>query len=147
MTERNKNILIWTLLFIVSAVSAWFVVSGKVQYMEREHADYSAAKAAGELEKGWLPGFLPESATAIKVINNTDNKSSLAAFHYEGAIDLGSCKEAPLSDAVLPVERVVLWWPEELTGKGIVVPGNTYYKCADGQAVVNGSKGEVYFWK
>lgn len=147
MTERKKNILIWTLLIIVSAVSAWFVVSGKVQYMEREHADYNAAKAAGELEKGWLPGFLPASATSIKVINNTDNKSSLAAFRYEGALDLGPCKEAPLTEAALSPERVVLWWPDELTGKGAVVPGNVYYKCADGQAVVNVEKKEVYFWK
>lgn len=147
MTERKKNLLIWTLLIIVSAVSAYFVVSGKMQFMEREYADYAAAKAAGELEKGWLPGFLPESATAIKVINNTDNKSSLATFHYNENLDLGSCKEAPLSEAALPAQRVVLWWPDELTGKGAVVQGNTYYRCADGQAVVNAEKKEVYFWK
>lgn len=147
MTEKKKNLIIWTLLIVVSAVSAWFVVSGKMEYMEREHANYNAAKAAGELEKGWLPGFLPSSATAIKVINNTDKRSSLAAFLYEGNIDLGSCKQAPLSEATLPAERVVLWWPEELTGKGTVVPGNSYYKCADGQAVVNSEKKEAYFWK
>lgn len=147
MTERKRNILIWALLIAVSAVSAWFVVAGKMEYMEREYADYNAAKAAGELEKGWLPGFLPEGATDIKVINNTDKKSSLAAFRYEGNLDLGGCKEAPLSDTALPPERVVLWWPDELTGKGAVVPGNTYYRCADGQAVVNASMKEVYFWK
>lgn len=147
MTEGKRNFLIWTALIIVSAVSAWFVVAGKMEYMEREYADYSAAKAAGELEKGWLPGFLPQSATAIKVINNTDKKSSLAAFHYDGSLDLGNCDEAPLSEAQLPAERVVLWWPDELAGKGAELPGNTYYKCGDGQAVVNAEKKEVYFWK
>lgn len=147
MTERKKNLLIWAALIVVSAVSAWFVVAGKMEYMEREYADYNAAKTAGELEKGWLPAWLPTGATAIKVINNTDKKSSLAAFHYDGSLDLGNCNETPFSEAQLPAERVVLWWPEELAGKGIAVPGNSYYNCGDGQAVVNVEKKEVYFWK
>ena len=127
-------------------MSAWIIVSGKMAYMEREFADYGAAKAAGELEKGWLPSFLPSSATTIKVINNTDQKSSLASFKFEGSVDLNSCKEAPLTEAVLPAERVVLWWPDELTAKGGALPG-TFYKCGDGQAFVNAEKKEAYFWR
>ncbi|MBI2399786.1 MAG: hypothetical protein HYV23_01780 [Deltaproteobacteria bacterium] len=147
MTERRKNLLIWTLLIIVSAVSAWFIVAGKMQYMEREFADYGAAKAAGEFEKGWLPGFLPSSATAIKAINNTDNKSALVSFSYTGDIDMSACKELPLIEATLPAERVVLWWPEELTQKGTAQAGYAFFKCGDGQAAVNAGKKEVYFWK
>jgi len=128
-------------------VSAWIIVSGKMQYMEREFADYSAAKAAGELEKGWLPSFLPSSATMIKVINNTDQKSSLASFKFEEGLEIGSsCGESPFSEAVLPAERVVLWWPDELTGKGGALPG-VFFKCADGQVFVNAEKKEAYFWK
>lgn len=134
------------MLAVVSCVSAWIIVSGKMAYMEREFADYKAAKAAGEIEKGWLPSFLPESATAIKVINNTDNKSSLASFRYEGALDIGACEMSVLSAATLPAERVVLWWPDELTGKGREIPG-AFLKCADGQAFVNTDTKEVYFWK
>lgn len=131
---------------MVSAVSAWFIVAGKMQYMEREFADYGEAKAAGEFEKGWLPGFLPSSATAIKVINNTDNKSALVSFNYAGNLDMSACKELPLSEATLPAERVVLWWPDELTGKGKEIDG-AYFKCSEGQLFMNGSKGEAYFWK
>lgn len=127
-------------------MSAWIIVSGKMAYMEREFADFNTAKAAGELENGWLPSFLPESATFIKVINNTDQKSSLASFKFEGRVDLSACKEAPLSEAVLPAERVVLWWPDGLTGKGGSIAG-TFYKCSDGQAFVDAEKKEAYFWK
>lgn len=147
MTERKKNILIWTLLVIVSAVSAWFIVAGKMQYMEREFADYGAAKAAGEFEKGWLPGFLPSSAAAIKAINNTDNKSALVSFSYAGDIDMSACKELPLTEATLPAERVVLWWPDELTAKGKTQTGYAFFKCNDGQTAVNAGKKEAYFWK
>lgn len=146
MKQRKKNILIWVLLSVVSAVSAWIIVSGKMAYMEREFADYKAAKAAGELEKGWLPSFLPETAAAIKVINNTDDKSALVSFRYEGALDIGACELIVLSQATLPAERVVLWWPDELTGKGGTLPG-AFLKCADGQAFVNTDAKEVYFWK
>lgn len=146
MEQRKKNILIWVLLSVVSAVSAWIIVSGKMQYMEREFADYGAAKAAGELEKGWLPPFLPSSATAIKVINNTDNKSALVSFRYEGALEIGACELSVLSEAVFPAERVVLWWPDELTKKGGKLPG-AFFKCNGGQAFVNAEKKEVYFWK
>lgn len=131
---------------VVSAASAWVIVSGKMAYMERVFDDYGAAKAAGELDKGWLPPFLPSSATAIKVINNTDQKSSLAAFNYEGSLDLSGCAEAPLAEAVLPVERVVLWWPDGLVAKGGAISG-TFYRCADGQAFVDAGKKEAYFWK
>lgn len=146
MNQRKRNILIWVLLSVVSAVSAWVIVSGKMAYMERVFDDYGAAQAAGELDKGWLPSFLPESATAIKVINNTDQKSSLAAFNYDGSLDLSGCAEAPLAEAVLPAERVVLWWPDGLVAKGGVISG-TFYRCADGQAFVDAGKKEVYFWK
>ena len=147
MTERKKNLLIWALLIIVSMVSAWFIVADKMAFMEREFEDHKAAKAAGELEKGWLPGFLPSSATAIKVINNSDNKSALVSFSYAEGLDMAACKELPLSEAALPAERVVLWWPEELTKKGTAQSGYAFFKCADGQALVNDGKKEVYFWK
>jgi len=146
MSQRKRNILIWVLLGVVSAASAWVIVSGKMAYMERVFDDYGGAKAAGELDKGFLPSFLPESATAIKVINNTDRKSSLAAFNYEGSLDLNGCNESPLAEAVLPAERVVLWWPDGLTAKGGALEG-TFYRCADGQAFVDAEKKEAYFWK
>lgn len=147
MNQRTKNILIWVLLSVVSAVSAWFIVAGKMQYMEREFVDFGAAKAAGELEKGWLPGFLPENASTIKVINNTDNKSALVSFSYADGLDMSACKELPIQEATLPAERIVLWWPDELTGKGNAQAGYAFFKCDDGQTMVNAAKKEVYFWR
>lgn len=147
MTEKKRNLLIWTALIVLSAVSAWFIVAGKMQYMEREYASLQEAKAAGELEKGYLPSFLPLDASAIKVINNTDNKSALVAFNYRGDIDFASCEEMTLSGATLPAERVVLWWPDELTQKGMKEAGYSLFRCKDGQAAVNAAKKEVYFWK
>lgn len=147
MNERKKNMAIWALLIVLSAVSAWFVVAGKMQYMEREFATINEARAAGELEKGWLPSFLPEDAVAIKVINNTDNKSALVSFGYAKDIDMSACRELPLSEAALPAERVVLWWPDELTQKGMKEAGYSLYGCDDGQAAVNAAKKEAYFWK
>ena len=58
MEQRKKHILIWILLSVVSAVSAWIIVSGKMAYMEREFADFNTAKAAGELENG-LAAVIP----------------------------------------------------------------------------------------
>src|SRR3972149_37029 len=107
MTERKKNLLIWTLLIIASAVSAWFIVAGKMAYMEREFVDFGAAKAAGEFEKGWLPGFLPSSATAIKAVNDTDNESAVVSFSYAGDLDMSGCKELSLLEATVPAESTM----------------------------------------
>lgn len=147
MNERKKNMAIWALLIVLSAVSAWFIVAGKMQYMEREFANINEARAAGEPQKGWLPSFLPEDATAIKVINNTDNRSALVYFGFQDGIDLSACEGIALSNAALPAERVVLWWPEELTQNGMKEDGYSLYRCKDGQAAVNAAKKEAYFWK
>lgn len=147
MKERTRNTVIWTVLIGVSAVSAYFVTADKMAFMERNYDTFGEARMAGELERGSLPAFLPEDATDIRVINNTDEKSSLATFAFTAAPDLSSCAEAPLGEAALPAERVVLWWPEELVGKGAPIDGAAYYRCADGQAVADATKKRAWFWK
>lgn len=46
-------------------------------------ATYAEAKASGIMEKGWLPEYLPRSATEINETHNIDTNEVKASFKYQ----------------------------------------------------------------
>jgi hypothetical protein len=48
-----------------------------------EYADLPRARAAGEVERGWVPSWVPEEARAIKAVHNTDSGMRWVAFTLE----------------------------------------------------------------
>ena len=48
-----------------------------------EYADLLGARAAGEVERGWVPAWVPEEARTIKEVHNTDSGMRWVAFTLE----------------------------------------------------------------
>ncbi len=55
-------------------------------------ANYSEMQSSGIFEKGWLPSYLPKSATAIKENHNLDSNIVNATFVFNPT-DVESVKE------------------------------------------------------
>ena len=48
-----------------------------------EFPDLAQARAAGEVERGWIPSWVPEEARAIKEVHNLDSGMRWVAFMLE----------------------------------------------------------------
>lgn len=87
--------------------------------LDRVEASYSTvaeARSEGAFERGWLPKWLPENATAIREAHDLDTNASMLVARVEG----WSRTQLPLQCfAIKPIEIVlppfyVSWWPTEI---------------------------------
>lgn len=99
--------------------------------MHAIYASYAEAEADGAIRRGWIPDFVPASATDNQESHNLDVNSQWVAFSF----DLGDLPSmtAMLSQALRenvypPDERATRkrpWWPKDLS-PGAVVPDEKY---------------------
>ena len=78
--KPSKIILVFTALTAVLLLSACNLL-GEVQ--DHTYKDYWALDDAGELEHGWAPDLLPESATDIHLKYDLDSNAILMAFEFD----------------------------------------------------------------
>ena len=104
------------------------------------YENYEAVVAAGEIERGWVPEFLPQSSANIYVKYKVDANVSILAFNF-AADDLEM-----LTQACTPTEEVPepplneKWWSDDL-----LTSHGTFFRCEDdGYLVVDGLQG--YYW-
>lgn len=123
---------------------------------ERYFRDLSEARAAGAVERGWVPGLLPKSAFQIRERHDLDTNEVWGAFRFnpsESATFLSHLSALP-SD-ITPVVRSpgsIPWWPKHIVGeipvehlaeKGFLVRRED---AAGFFFAINVKIGEGYFW-
>src|SRR5579871_3032173 len=50
--------------------------------IERSYATLADAKVAGEVDRGWLPDYLPSSSRNIRLINRVEHARTWCAFDF-----------------------------------------------------------------
>jgi len=91
---------------------------------ERRESFYPSladAISAGEINRGWIPDFLPESSRAIHIIYAPESPRTYCAFEFSPSDSQGLVKNLTNLDALPPsvkhVQRSgVSWWPTVLRG-------------------------------
>ena len=64
-----------------AAVLALFLcLAGCLETMESSYATRQEAVEAGQVAKGWIPRWVPASATNLREIHNLDSNASALAF-------------------------------------------------------------------
>jgi len=64
-------------------ITAFFVMMmGFFDIVERSYQTKTEAAEDRLFDRGWLPAFIPDSATHIKVINNLDINTSIGSFDF-----------------------------------------------------------------
>lgn len=120
---------------------------------ENIYRDAPAAIAAGAVERGWLPFFLPTSATAIYESHNVDTND--VWVHFQVKVNdvkayVEHCRRIDRDTAVARVgKNSPAWWPSFLEKKISEAggAGYTFYICADGGYSGVDGKGRVFYWR
>ncbi len=129
---------------------------------ESRYEGYQQALEEGAIERGWVPSFLPESATDIRERHDIDTNETWIRFHLEPPQfepPDGSCVETPASEVKLPgpKSRGIAWWPGDLVGSTVSAELR-YYRCDkkvefSGQSTIKKAflaiatkKSEAYYW-
>jgi len=88
--------------------------------MDASYVDYDEASADGAVTRGWIPGFVPRSATKIAESHNLDSNRQWLKFHFDPA-DLPQMltilKPVSAEDIRFPstdATRARPWWPSAL---------------------------------
>lgn len=103
---------------------------------ERSYADLAAVRLANDVPAGWVPRWLPESTTDIRVKFNLDTNVSITTGKLGGA-SLPEQVCTPAADAATP-KVTADWWPSSL-------PQATTYECGDFFAITDAD--QVYVWQ
>lgn len=146
----------------LAVVAALLVSCGRLESPEAHYGSHTAAQRAGAFSQGWLPSFLPPSATAIRERHDRASNRAIVRFQF-GPRDLpkltAPCRPATwteVPEAPPDLVRAVSWWPAPFppaaTGPKPVLAFRCGVVSADGGSasswlVVDGGSGTAYFWR
>lgn len=122
--------------------------------VKSEYPNAQAAISAGAIQRGWIPAFLPSSATQIIEKHNLDTNEVWLRFLIDPK-QLYSiekrCQPILPSEIVLPRRSAGDWWPDALTekqrGAWPAAEAYTLYRCENGGLVAVEADGRsVFYW-
>lgn len=121
---------------------------------ETSYRTYHDAVADGAIARGWLPAWLPPTATDIVEWHDLDTNATFASFSYGSAATatfLSPCE--PTSRRPLPSRPWSSWWPRN--GSDL-----HFYRCAEKTSFADGrvevretwvaidrKQARAYFWR
>lgn len=105
--------------------------------VENSYGTYQQAVADGAVRRGWLPEWLPPTATNIREWHNVDTNATYVSFTYGQAKPsdfLAFCERT--SGVALPSHR---GWPITTAERSVL----QYYRCAEKDSFV-GARSSVH---
>lgn len=126
----------------------------KMETKETKYANYEAVRKAGEIDRGWIPEFLPLSAKNIHERHNIDTNEVWLFFNFNYSTDIEnlgkSCKQVTSHNIVFP-RYPGGWWPKELTRRTEDTQSTDrdyeYYRCEDdGIIAIDSKNGKAFYW-
>lgn len=111
-----KNII----LGIVICLSVFMQACGTVR--ERYYLTLADAIRAGEIDRGWIPDCLPESARQIHLLYSVESTKTWCAFIFSSSDGQGFRKVVGRELGRLPLKTQYIsnarkaWWPDYLRG-------------------------------
>lgn len=128
-------VLLIVVLLFVGGLAACF----PGETVEAAYSDFDQAAAAGAVERGWIPEWLPKSAVNIREKHNLDSNAGIMRFSQELEFVLPSgCEE---SSDVPPATLDAEWWPSGRLSEF------TTFTCEDGFLATYEADLFVYFWR
>lgn len=146
-----------TRLGILITCAALAACSGSTVHTA-SYATMSEARAAGAVERGWVPGTLPPDAYELRAAYDVDGGGRWGLFNFRPADEpplrqaLAS-EEASVAGVQMDIPARIEWWPVQLRGRldeeRILATGLRGYRSADGTLMflVNWKQGRAYYWR
>lgn len=122
-----------------------------IESKEGHYPDMKAAAAAGEISRGWIPAFVPQSASDIRIKYDVENNRTWLSFR--GTVDQSTlhdtCHSVTGKEISYPINGPRGWWPIALTADS--KENKTvyeYYACKDGELLATDrAKAQVFLWR
>ena len=120
------------------------------------YATLAEARAAGAVDRGWIPRGLPEGTRELRSAHDLDSSRRWGLFNFPPGEDaalrtlLGA--ETSLDGLTCNPPRRIEWWPvllrERLDGERIAATGLRGYAERGGDLIfaVNWAQGRAYYW-
>lgn len=133
---------LWTI------VTAALLLTACDDVIDERYATYAEARAAGMIERGWLPDFVPTSATDIHDVHDLDTNAQTLIFSAPGS-DVPEMtarfRPAPAEDRAIARRMIAdLGWEPDATGASI----QAYQLCranVPGGLFVNNETGVIAY--
>lgn len=129
---------------------------GDLNVVTNTYADMAEARAAGAVERGWLPEFVPDRAYEIREAHDEGSRRRWGLFNFrpEDADALRARLGAELTFAGVGVDAPprIEWWPVALRGtldgERIAATGLRGYPVTGDElvAAVNWNQRRAYYW-
>lgn len=122
---------------------------GCQERVESQYATAAAARAAGAVERGWLPTWLPPDAREIREVHDIDTNVVFATFRQAGALPgtvPDACKPIAWAHVPLPDARPA-WWPAALPPRQTGATSALAYQCGLAFMAISGDSTIVYYWR
>jgi hypothetical protein len=141
-TEEQKMKRAYVIVLLIAA--ALIAACSLIDTQSASYADYGAVEATGAIGRGWIPAFLPESATDVREKHNLDTNTELVRFDFD-ARDLGTLTQAcPPTQDIVPPTLNANWWPDDLQDSV-----GAFFRCegAGAYLAVDATNMRAYFWR
>lgn len=131
--------------FVLIAAAAVLVACAET--VEESYASYAEAQAAGAVARGWVPEWLPPSASSIREAHNLDTNHFMVRFVVPKGTDLQlpkACEPVALNVPPRPPFHRA-WWPSDVPATGLATHRHAFFGCK-GTYVAFG-QGEGFVWR
>ena len=134
---RFSQLLLSALVFVAVLLSACNPLN---ETFEKHYDDYQSLVDAGEIQRGWAPEFLPESATDIHLKYDLDENAVLLSFAFDPADAEAMTQSCTPVSRVFDARLTATWWPNDLPAENAA----RFYECPEGYLALRDGTG--YFW-
>jgi hypothetical protein len=126
----------------------------QMETQENKYADAQAAITAGAIQQGWIPTFLPLSATNIRERHNVDTNEVWLQFSMNSnELDIieKSCQRIASAEIKLPRKSGGAWWPDVLKEqeRDALLQSNEYmfFYCENtGSMALRADGRKAFYW-
>jgi len=143
-------------LVAVALCSGLASACGDFDVVTNTYADMAEARAAGAVERGWLPGFVPGGAFEIREAHDEASRRRWGLFNFRAddadALRARLGPETTFSGMAVEAPSRIEWWPVALRGalhaERVGATGLHAYPVAGDQlvAAVNWNQRRAYYW-
>ena len=130
-------------------VGTVFALAACAETMEASYATVAEAEAAGAIAKGWVPDWLPPSATSIREAHNLDTNNFMVRFAVPKGTDFqlpSACKPVALNVPTKPPFRRS-WWPSDVPASGLATHRHSFFGCNRTFVAYSVAQGEGFVWR
>lgn len=149
------------LAFVAAVViaGAWALGCADSSVHTATYASMAEARQAGAVERGWVPGNLPDNAYELRAAYDVDDASRRwGLFNFREADHAAlrailATGDVSIAGVAMDIPPRIEWWPVQLRGRldeeRILATGLQAHRSRDGALtlLVNWNQGRGYYWR